>query len=144
VELELDRGTRLIAGVWLQALGGAAFVLYGVLTLLGSLQHGQMADAGATTSGELELIEHLVHAQYLIAVFACTLGVGMAAIALFGVRNGQWWAWVTGVLGCAVLGVVMVTMLMSRHAESPVETAVIMTVAVLHALGSLLTRPYVR
>jgi formate-dependent nitrite reductase membrane component NrfD len=144
VELELDRGTRLIAGVWLQALGGATFVLYGVLTLLGSLRHGHLADGPATTSGEAELIEHLVHAQFLIAVFACTLGVGMAAIALFGVRNGQWWAWVTGVLGCAVLGVVMVAMLMSRHAESPVETAVIMTVALLHALGSLLTRPYVR
>jgi hypothetical protein len=144
VELELDRGTRLIAGVWLQALGGAAFVLYGLLTLLGFLQHGHVADIGATTSAEAELAAHLVHAQDLIAVFACTLGVGIAAIALFGVRSGQWWAWVTGVLGCAVLLVVMVTMLMSRHAESPAETAVIMTVVALHAFGSLLTRPYVR
>lgn len=144
MELELDRGTRLILGVWLQALGGAAFVLYGGLMLAGSFQHGGLADTPATTNGEADLLAHLAHAQYLIAVFACTLGVGMAAIALFGVRNGQWWAWVAGVLGCAVLVLVMVTVLLSRHAESPAETAAILTVAVLHSLGSALTRPYVR
>lgn len=144
---DMSDGRRLVIGAWCQAVAGAAFVLYGISDLFAALQWFGF-DGGQVTRQLLQradpqVIAYVTYLQFMVAVFAVTLGVGMAAIGLFGVRRGQWWAWVTGVLGCAVLVMIVIGTQIGLG-RSWLDVAPILAVAFLHATGSALSLRFLR
>lgn len=138
----------LVVGAWCQAVAGAAFVLYGLLALFAALRwfglEGGKVPSEVLRSADPHVAQYVTYLQVMVAVFAITLGVGMAAIGLFGVRRGQWWAWVTGVIGCAVLvGIVIATQLLLP--QNPWgDVTPLLAVALLHAVGSVLSMRFLR
>lgn len=44
-----------------------------------------------------ELLEYVSHLHIALSGFIAALGIAVAALAWFGVRQGQWWAWLTAV-----------------------------------------------
>lgn len=109
-----DGGLR--AGSAIMAVAGLGFIGYGVLFFVRNftdsfLELGIGRGEVSVGKDEIEvfspsLLDYISHLHLAVAGFIAAAGLATAALAWFGVRRGQMWAWVTAVavpvLGLAV------------------------------------------
>lgn len=111
----LERGLR--RGSLLMALAGVAFIGYGVVFLartffgtgfelgVGTLNGVTPADLNAVDPAIMHYINHL---HVATAAFIIATGIAVAALAWYGVRSGQLWAWTTAIVAAVVgLGIAL-------------------------------------
>jgi len=98
------------------ALAGLGFVGYGVLFFIRNFTNSFLelgigrneVDVGKDQIEQFspQLYDYISHLHLAVAGFIAAAGVAVAALAWFGVRRGELWAWVTAVvvpvLGLAV------------------------------------------
>lgn len=108
-DYELGRGVQ--TGSVLMALAGVAFVGYGVVflarTFFGSGFELGVATLNGVTPADLNAIDPAVmhyinHLHVATAAFIISTGIAIAALAWYGVRSGQLWAWTTAVVAAVV------------------------------------------
>jgi hypothetical protein len=90
------------------ALAGIGFVGYGVIFFVRNftdsfLELGigrEQVDVGKTEIEQFspELFNYISHLHIAISGFIAAAGIAVAALAWWGVRRGEWWAWVTAVV----------------------------------------------
>jgi hypothetical protein len=100
--------SRLRLGSAIMALGGLGFVGYGVIFFIRNftdsfLELGigpDQVDVGKTEIHDFSPgLEHYIsHLHIAVAGFIAAAGIAVAALAWYGVRRGEWWAWVTAVV----------------------------------------------
>ncbi|MDF9746742.1 hypothetical protein [Natrinema salsiterrestre] len=109
-EYELERGTRI--GSLLMAFAGVAFVGYGVVflarTFFGTGFELGVATLNGVTPADLDAIDpaimhYINHLHVATAAFIIATGIAITALAWYGVRSGQLWAWATAIVA-AVIG----------------------------------------
>lgn len=107
---------RLRLGSSIMALAGLGFVGYGVLFFVRNftdafLELGigpEQVDVGRDAIEQFspDLLNYVSHLHIAVSGFIAAAGVAVAALAWYGVRRGELWAWVTAVvvpvLGLAV------------------------------------------
>ena len=107
---------RLRLGSGLMALAGLGFVGYGVLFFARNftdsfLELGIGPDQVNVGKNEIEefspgLLHYVSHLHIAVSGFIAAAGIAVAALAWYGVRRGEFWAWGTAVavpvLGLAV------------------------------------------
>lgn len=106
---ELRRGIRL--GSLLMAFAGIAFIGYGVVflarTFFGTGFELGVATLNGVTRADLNAIDpaivhYINHLHVATAAFIIATGIAIAALAWYGVRSGQLWAWTTAVVAAVV------------------------------------------
>jgi hypothetical protein len=100
--------SRLRLGSAIMALGGLGFVGYGVIFFIRNftdsfLELGigpDQVDVGKTQIHDFspELEHYISHLHIAVAGFIAAAGIAVAALAWYGVRRGEWWAWVAAVV----------------------------------------------
>ena len=98
---------KLTRGAAIMAIAGIGFVGYGLLFFVQNftgflelgISHAEV-DVGRT---EIEafspsLTHYLSHLRIALAGTIAAIGIAVAALAWFGVRRGELWAWVTAVV----------------------------------------------
>ena len=99
--------TKLTRGAAIMAVAGIGFVGYGVLFFVqnftGFLELGisrAEVDVGRADIQRFSpsLYHYISHLHIALAGFIAAAGVAVAALAWFGVRRGELWAWVTAVV----------------------------------------------
>lgn len=118
-EVTLETDTRLRTGALLMTLAGLAFIGYGVVFLARALT-GTGFELGVRTldgltRGELaaslpEVAYYITHAHVALAGFIIATGIAVTALAWYGVRTGQLWAWATAVITSVVALVIALPM----------------------------------
>ena len=107
---------RLRLGSSIMAVAGLGFVGYGVLFFVRNftdafLELGigpEQVDVGKNEIEQFspDLLHYVSHLHIAVSGFIAAAGVAVAALAWYGVRRGELWAWVTAVvvpvLGLAV------------------------------------------
>ncbi len=98
---------RLSRGAAIMALAGVGFVGYGLLFLVQNftgflelgISHAEV-DVGRADIQRFSpsLYHYISHLHIALAGFIAAAGVAVAALAWFGVRRGELWAWVTAVI----------------------------------------------
>lgn len=97
---------RLRNGSLLMAIAGIAFIGYGVVFFLldvlgGGFELGVDTINGVTraelTALEPGVVHYISHLHVATAAFIISTGIAVTALAWWGVRRGQPWAWVTAV-----------------------------------------------
>ena len=99
---------RLRAGSAIMALAGLGFVGYGAIFFVRNftdsfLELGigpNQVDVGKTQIEDFspELLHYISHLHIAVSGFIAAAGIAVAALAWFGVRRGELWAWVTAVV----------------------------------------------
>lgn len=112
---ELER--RLHTGALLMALAGVAFIGYGVVflarTFFGTGFELGVATLNGVTPADLNAIDpsvmhYITHLHVATAAFIIATGIAIAALAWYGVRSGQLWAWTTAIIAAVVgLGIAL-------------------------------------
>ena len=100
--------SRLRTGSAIMALGGLGFVAYGVIFFIRGftdsfLELGigrEQVDVGKTEIERFspDLEHYITHLHIALSAFIAAAGIAVAALAWYGVRRGEWWAWVTAVV----------------------------------------------
>jgi cytochrome bd-type quinol oxidase subunit 2 len=119
---------RLTRGAAIMAVAGVGLVGYGVLFLVQNftgflelgISHAQV-DVGKAEIQAFSpsLAHYLSHLHLALAGFIAAAGVAVAALAWWGVRRGQRWAWVTAV----VVPVVALAVALPAHYPYHLDTA---------------------
>jgi hypothetical protein len=109
-------GTKLRVGSLIMAIGGAGFIGYAVIFFIRNFT-GTFLELGIGRSevnvnkSQIQefspsLYHYISHLHIAVSGFIAASGLAVIALAWFGVRRGQFWAWVTAVavpvLGLAV------------------------------------------
>lgn len=99
--------SRLRTGAGLMAFGGLAFVGYGIVFFIRNYTDSFLElgiGANEVSVGKAEIIEfspslfhYISHLHIAVSGFIAAAGVAAAALAWYGVRRGELWAWVTAV-----------------------------------------------
>ena len=103
-----DAQARLRLGSAIMALAGVGFVGYAVIFFVRNFTDsflelgigpGQV-DVGRTEIEQFspDLLHYVSHLHIAVSAFIAATGIAVAALAWFGVRRGEWWAWVTAVV----------------------------------------------
>jgi hypothetical protein len=102
------RPEQLRLGSAIMALAGIGFIGYGVIFFVRNftdsfLELGigpEQVDVGRTEIEQFspELLHYISHLHIAISGFIAAAGIAVAALAWYGVRRGEWWAWVTAVV----------------------------------------------
>jgi hypothetical protein len=111
-----EAGTKLRVGSLIMAIGGAGFIGYAVIFFIRNFT-GSFLELGIG-SGEVNvnksqiqefspsLYHYISHLHIAVSGFIAASGLAVIALAWFGVRRGQFWAWAAAVavpvLGLAV------------------------------------------
>lgn len=103
-----SRESRLHLGSAIMALAGLGFVGYGAIFFVRNftdsfLELGigpDQVDVGKTEIENFspELLNYISHLHIAVAGFIAAAGIAVAALAWYGVRRGELWAWVTAVV----------------------------------------------
>lgn len=105
-EQAFETSGTLRTGVVLMALAGLGFVGYGVVflyrTFFGTGFELGVSSLGGVTRTELatsnpEMLDYINHLHVAVSGLLIAAGIGVMALAWYGVRSGQWWAWATAV-----------------------------------------------
>lgn len=97
---------RLRTGAVLMVLAGVGFVGYGLVFLYRTFFGGGFElgvdTLGGVTAGQLAatnpaMAQYIDHLHVAISGLLIAAGIAVAALAWYGVRNGQAWAWVAAV-----------------------------------------------
>ena len=104
----VEADSRLRLGSALMALAGVGFIGYGVIFFVlnftdSFLELGigrEQIDVGRSEIEEFspDLLHYVSHLHIALSGFIAAAGIAVAALAWYGVRRGQWWAWVTAVI----------------------------------------------
>jgi hypothetical protein len=109
-------GTKLRVGSLIMAIGGAGFIGYAVIFFIRNFT-GTFLELGIGRSevnvnkSQIQefspsLYHYISHLHIAVSGFIAASGLAVIALAWFGVRRGQFWAWATAVavpvLGLAV------------------------------------------
>ncbi len=103
-------------GSGLMVLGALGFLIYGLVFFLRSFSGPGFELGVATLNGltpaDLEafspaVMHYIRHLHVAVSEFIMATGIAVAALAGFGVRRGQWWAWIAAV-AAPVVGLVVV------------------------------------
>jgi hypothetical protein len=100
--------SRLRLGSAIMAVGGLGFVGYGVIFFIRNftdsflelgIGHDQV-DVGKTEIHEFspQLEHYISHLHIAVAGFIAATGLAVAALAWYGVRRGELWAWISAVV----------------------------------------------
>jgi hypothetical protein len=102
------RPDQLRLGSAIMALAGIGFIGYGVIFFVRNftdsfLELGigrEQVDVGKTGIEQFspQLYDYISHLHIAISGFIAAAGIAVAALAWYGVRRGEWWAWVTAVV----------------------------------------------
>lgn len=102
------RESRLRLGSAIMALAGLGFVGYGVIFFVRNftdafLELGIGPEQVNVSRTEIEefspqLYHYVSHLHIAVAGFIAAAGLAVAALAWYGVRRGEMWAWVTAVV----------------------------------------------
>jgi len=102
------RPEQLRLGSAIMALAGIGFIGYGVIFFVRNftdsfLELGigrEQVDVGKTEIEQFspELYDYISHLHIAVSGFIAAAGIAVAALAWYGVRRGEWWAWVTAVV----------------------------------------------
>ena len=102
------RESRLRLGSAIMALAGLGFVGYGVIFFVRNftdsfLELGIGPDQVDVSKTQIEdfspqLYHYISHLHIAVAGFIAAAGIAVAALAWYGVRRGEWWAWVAAVV----------------------------------------------
>jgi hypothetical protein len=100
--------SRLRIGAAVMSLPGLGFVAYGVIFLIRSstdsfLELGIGHEQVNVTKTEIErlspdLVHYITHLHIALSGFIAAAGIAVAALAWYGVRRGERWAWVYAVI----------------------------------------------
>lgn len=100
--------SRLRLGSAIMALGGVGFIGYGVIFFVRNfsdsfLELGIGPEQVSVGRQQIEdfnpdLFHYLSHLHIALSAFIAAAGIAVAALSWYGVRRGQWWAWVTAVV----------------------------------------------
>ncbi|WP_336344356.1 hypothetical protein [Halalkalicoccus ordinarius] len=114
-DYELERGLR--HGSLLMALAGVAFIGYGLVflarTFFGTGFELGVATLNGVTPADLDAVDpaimhYINHLHVATAAFIIATGIAVAALAWYGVRSGQLWAWTTAIVAAVVgLGIAL-------------------------------------
>ncbi|UPV73622.1 hypothetical protein M0R89_13875 [Halorussus limi] len=105
-ERTFEATTGVRNGARLMVLAGLGFVGYGVAflyrTFLGSGFELGVDTIGGVTRAELavsnpEMLHYINHLHVAVSGLLIGAGIGVVALAWYGVRSGQLWAWATAV-----------------------------------------------
>lgn len=107
---------RLRTGAGLMALAGLSFIGYGVVFFIRNYTDSFLElgiGASEVSVGRTEILEfspslfhYISHLHIAVAGFIAATGLAVVALAWYGVRQGQLWAWVTAV-AAPVIGLVV-------------------------------------
>jgi cytochrome bd-type quinol oxidase subunit 2 len=138
---------RLTRGAAIMAIAGIGFVGYGALFFVqnftGFLELGISHAEVDVGRAEIEafspsLTHYISHLHIALAGTIAAIGIAVAALAWFGVRRGERWAWVTAV----VVPVVALAVALPAHYPYNLDTAghlgLIYADAVLFTIGAVL------
>jgi hypothetical protein len=100
--------SRLNLGAAIMAVAGLGFVAYAAIFFVRNFTDsflelgigpGQV-DVGKTEIHQFspELEHYISHLHIAVSGFIGATGIAVAALAWYGVRRGEWWAWVTAVV----------------------------------------------
>jgi hypothetical protein len=99
---------RLNLGAGLMGLAGLGFVGYGVIFFVlnftdSFLELGigpEQVDVGRSAIEDFspDLLHYISHLHIALSGFIAAAGIAVAALAWYGVRRGEMWAWVTAVV----------------------------------------------
>jgi hypothetical protein len=99
---------RLRLGSAIMALAGVGFVGYGLIFFVRNftdsfLELGIGPEQVGVGKAEIEtfspdLLHYISHLHIAVSGFIAATGIAVAALAWYGVRRGEWWAWVTAVI----------------------------------------------
>jgi hypothetical protein len=102
------RPDQLRLGSAIMALAGIGFVGYAVIFFVRNftdsfLELGigrDQVDVGKTEIEQFspQLYDYISHLHIAVSGFIGATGIAVAALAWYGVRHGEWWAWVTAVV----------------------------------------------
>ena len=101
------RESRLRLGSAIMALAGLGFVGYGVFFIRNFtdsfLELGIGPDQVNVGKDQIEdfspdLYHYISHLHIAVSGFIAAAGIAVAALAWYGVRRGEWWAWITAVV----------------------------------------------
>ena len=105
-EQAFEANASLRNGAVLMALAGFGFVGYGVVflyrTFFGSGFELGVSTLGGATRADLaasnpEMLHYISHLHVAVSGLLIGAGIGVMALAWYGVRSGQRWAWATAV-----------------------------------------------
>ena len=104
----LQGDARLRLGSAIMTLGGIGFVGYGIIFFVRNFSDSflelgigtEQVDVGKPEIEQfsLELLHYISHLHIALSGFIAAAGIAVAALSWYGVRRGQWWAWVTAVV----------------------------------------------
>ena len=102
----MDKSKSLRTGSVLMVIGAASFFVYAIVFLLRSFSGGGFELGVDTLNGVTveqlnalnpAVMHYITHLHVAVAGFIAATAIAVAALAWYGVRKGQLWAWVAGV-----------------------------------------------
>ena len=99
--------TQLRKGSLLMAITGVAFIGYGVVFLMWNFVGGGFELGVDTINGvtraelsglEPAAVHYISHLHVATAAFIISTGIAVTGLAWYGVRRGEFWAWITAVI----------------------------------------------
>ena len=108
----MSREQSLRNGAALMVLGALIFLVYAVVFFFLAFASSGFEICVATLNGvtrqQLDglnpaIVAYITHLHVATAGFVAATAIAVAGLAWYGVRNGLWWAWITGVIS-PVLG----------------------------------------
>src|SRR2546425_8719385 len=109
------QNSGLNQGAVLMLIGGLVFIGYAVVFLFRNFVGGGFELGVATLNGVTRdnlnalnpaIMHYIGHLHVATAGFIAATGIAVAALSWYGVRRGEWWAWIAAVVS-AVVGLVV-------------------------------------
>jgi hypothetical protein len=107
----MAREQSLRNGAGLMVLAAALFLVYAVVFLFRAFVSSGFEVGVETLNGvtreQLDglnpaVMHYITHLHVALAAFIIATAIAAGSLAWYGVRNGLWWAWITGVIVPAV------------------------------------------
>jgi len=105
------QNSRLSQGAVLMAIGSLAFIGYAVVFLVRNFTGGGFELGVGTLNGVTRdnlnalnpaIMHYIGHLHVATAGFIAATGIAVASLSWYGVRRGQWWAWIAAVVSPVV------------------------------------------
>jgi len=105
------RNSGLNQGAVLMLIGSLAFIGYAVVFLYRNFTGGGFELGVITLNGVTRdqlntlnpaIMHYIGHLHVAVAGFIAAAGIAVAALSWYGVRRGEWWAWVAAVVSPVV------------------------------------------
>src|SRR5215510_1774308 len=105
------QNSRLSQGALLMAIGSLAFIGYAVVFLVRNFTDGGFELGVGTLNGVTRdnlnalnpaIMHYIGHLHVATAGFIAATGIAVASLSWYGLRRGQWWAWIAAVVSPVV------------------------------------------